>query len=281
MVLDKICILSKFADDTKCGNTVNNTDEKEKLLSALDTLCDWSAKWQMQFNESKCKVLHLGRDNQRFTYEMNGTILETTDCEKDVGVNITCDLKPSIQCSRAAGKATTVLGMMARSFHYRDKGTWLKLYKMYVRPHLEYASPAWSPWLRKDVDVLEKVQERALKMCSGLRGRTYAERLAEVKLDSLEIRREKTDLTQVWKILHGQDNVREDLIFERLNVNAARVTRATSSIFNIKTPHCASDVRKNFFAVKIVEKWNNLPEEIKSATKICTFKSLLNDHYTP
>ena len=57
-------------------------------------------------------------------------------------------LKPSHQCAKAAAKANAVLGQMSKAFHYRDKLVWLQLYKTFVRPHLEFAIQAWSPWLK-------------------------------------------------------------------------------------------------------------------------------------
>ena len=103
----------------------------------------WTEKWQMQFNASKCSVMHLGPNNPRFSYTMGGhapagVVLEETVEEKDVGVMIRNDLKSSSQAAKAAKKANQVLGQMARAFHYRDKFTWTRLYKTYVRCHLEY-----------------------------------------------------------------------------------------------------------------------------------------------
>ena len=71
-----------------------------------------------------------------------GTVLESSKEEKDIGVIISDSLKPSSQCAAAARKANQVLGQMSRSFHYRDRFTWIQLYKVYVRPHLEYAVQA-------------------------------------------------------------------------------------------------------------------------------------------
>ncbi len=53
----------------------------------------------------------------------------------------------------------------------------LRLYKQYVRPHLEYASPAWSQWLEADKEVLEKIQKRAVNMVSGLKASTYERKI--------------------------------------------------------------------------------------------------------
>ena len=49
----------------------------------------------MAFNTNKCKVMHVGRTNQKFSYVMNGQILDTVDSEKDLGVMISFDLKSS------------------------------------------------------------------------------------------------------------------------------------------------------------------------------------------
>jgi hypothetical protein len=59
-----IDILRKFADDTKLGQTVSTPEERELLQQALDKLCEWSEKWGMEFNVKKCKVMHLGYNNQ-------------------------------------------------------------------------------------------------------------------------------------------------------------------------------------------------------------------------
>ncbi len=112
-----------------------------------DNLVKWAEDWGMQFNAEKCKVMHVGRSNQRFQYNMGGVVLGETEEEKDVGVTINKSLKLSGQCTRAANTARGVLGQVTRAFHYRDRHVFIQLYKQYVRPHLEFAAPAWSPWL--------------------------------------------------------------------------------------------------------------------------------------
>jgi hypothetical protein len=79
-------------------------------------------------------------------------------------------------------------------FHYRDRQTFMKLYKQYVHPHLKFASPAWSPWQQGDKEALEKVPEKAVRMVSGLTTSTYLENCVELKLDTLEKRWTGQDL---------------------------------------------------------------------------------------
>ena len=131
----------------------------------------------MMLNLDKCKVMHFGHNNPLYSYVIGGYapgghVIEETVEEKDLGVLIHNSGKPSAQCAAAAKKANQVLGQMARAFSYRDT-TWVRMYTTYVRPHLEYAVQAWSPWLKADIDCLEDVQRRAIKMVSGLHSSSY------------------------------------------------------------------------------------------------------------
>ena len=118
-----------------------------------------------------------------------------------------------------------VLGRMARAFSYRDRDIWIRLYKVYVRPILEYAVQAWCPWFQKDIQLLESVQKRAVRMTSGLKGGSYEEKLRELGLMSLEERRTRGDAIQTWKIIASYDNIDESLFFERISADSERETR--------------------------------------------------------
>ena len=172
----------KFADDTKLFTKTKEIGDKQNLQDDIDKLVKWSEKWQMLFNFGKCKCLHIGPGNTSMNYEMGGTILSTTVKEKDLGVTMNANMKVSEQCRIAASKANQVLGMIRRNITYKVKSLIVPLYKAIVRPHLEYCIQAWSPYLRKDIDMLEKIQRRATKLIPGLRDLRYEERLKECGL---------------------------------------------------------------------------------------------------
>ena len=64
----------------------------------------------MSFNTNKCKVMHVGRTNQKFTYVMDGHNLDTVDSQKELGVMIIVPIK---SCNHYR-KANKMLGMITR-----------------------------------------------------------------------------------------------------------------------------------------------------------------------
>jgi hypothetical protein len=157
-------------------------------------------------------------------------------------------------------------------FHYRDRHVFLKLYKQYVRPHLEFCGPAWAPWSATDIAKPENVQRKAVNMVSGLNGRSYEDRCSELGLQTLEQRRMDQDLTQVYRFSKGVCNIRPERLFERAENREGPVTRQSGDKENFKLPAARLDIRKNSFAVRSVHKWNELPSYLKSAKNTETFK---------
>ncbi|PIK37141.1 hypothetical protein BSL78_26022 [Apostichopus japonicus] len=67
--------------------------------------------------------------------------------------------------------------MIKRNFTFLKEDIVVRPYKQLVMPHLEYAVQAWNPYFAKDKEVLEKVQRRATRMISSLKGVPYYRRL--------------------------------------------------------------------------------------------------------
>ena len=94
---DSVCSnLLKFADDTKVFSVVPTQNDIDRLQRDLLNLCNWSQDWLMLFNVDKCKVMHIGLNNSKAKYEMNGKYLEEVTEERDLGVIFQNDLKCSI-----------------------------------------------------------------------------------------------------------------------------------------------------------------------------------------
>ena len=154
----------KSADDTKIIGTVKDSTDSERLQADVDTLYQWAGTWQMKFNISKCKVMHLGRRNASLQYCMNGQSLEEVTSYRDLGVIMSSHLKVNEHCQEAYRKANRMLGLVKRTTLVL-----VRLYKSLVRPHLEYCSPVWSPHFQKDKSLLKRVQYRFTRLFLELR----------------------------------------------------------------------------------------------------------------
>ena len=210
----------------------------------------------MQFNVKKCKVIHVGRRTDCYEYYMGGKKLEEETLEKDLGVWISADMKCSQQCRYAVNKANKVLGMIKRTITFKDLKIMLNLYeyKTLVRPHVEYCVSAWNPYYKKDKELLEKVQRRFTKMIKGMKDKSYEERLQRLNLWSLEERRNRQDLIEVFKICKGLSRIRSEELFNFDNRDKG--TRGHSQ--------------------RVIKRWKQLDQEAVDATSSNAFKSELD-----
>jgi len=93
-------------------------------------------------------------------YELDGVKLQEVEHERDLRVEVTNCLKPSLQCSKAAAKAMQVLGIIKRNFVLNDEEEFRLLFNGYVRLHLDYCVQDWSPYLKKDTEFCKKYNEK-------------------------------------------------------------------------------------------------------------------------
>ena len=264
--------VKKFADDTKLFGKAGTDDQVNSLKEDLGKLLTWADNWLMKFNIEKCKVMHLGTKNRCMKYVMDGKELQVVKEEKDLGIYFENNFKVSNQCLKAAKKGNQVLGMIARAFTCKNKVIMLNLYKSLVRPHLEYCIQAWRPHLVKDKKVLEKVQRRASRMITECKGMTYNERLNVLRLTSLETRRERADLLEVYKILQGLEGVQEKDFFIR------DLTNRRGHSYKLFIKRFRMDIAKYSFGNRVCNTWNRLPEAVVGAPSVNIFKNKL-DHY--
>ena len=89
----------------------------------------------------------------------------------------------------------------------------MNLYKSIVRPHLEYATSIWTPVYKKRYDSNKNVQRRATRLVRSLKNKAYSERLKILGLPTLEYRRERADMIQVFKIMNNIDLVDKNKMF--------------------------------------------------------------------
>jgi len=263
-----------FADDTKCINVIKSEQDCINMQTDINKLVEWTDKWLIKFNSEKCKVMHIGKTNPKWTYTItHGSEvqeLQETKLEKDLGILLSNDLKWCHQVDSAKNKANKVIGRIKHAFTYLDSHSIKKLYTSLVRPHLEYANTIWNPTLKKDIEALEKVQRRATKMFC-MRNKPYGKRLETLNLTSLEDRRNRGDLIQMFKIVNGKDKVNWVRDLRKICSN----TRGHKSRYERELTKKSSQ-RFNFFINRVVNNWNSLDQQTIDSESVNAFKNNLD-----
>ena len=109
-------------------------------------------------------------------------------------------------------------------------------------------------------------------MVTNFKGKTYEEKLAEAGMVTLEERRRRGDLIQMYRVMNTVDNVDPNIWFTReVSRQGAASTRQTAGFMNVVRNEGNHNIRKNFWSNRVVDHWNGLPECVKkSETLHCT-----------
>jgi len=164
------------------------------------------------------------------------------------------------------------MGMVKRNFMRLDKDDFLLIYKTYIRPRMEYCIQAWSLYLKKDIECLERVQRAATKMVQGFHRLSYDDRLAQLSLTTLEQRRRRGDLIETYKIVTGRETVDREHFF---NLSACEYNLRGHNL-KLSKQRANLDIRKYFFSQRTVNEWNQLPQEVVDAQSVNQFKNRLD-----
>ena len=273
-----IISLKIFADDTKAYVPIINDTDRLNLQVTIDNLVDWSEKWLLRFNSSKCKVLHLGKNNPCYKYTIKeGNLintLEVTKCEKDLGVHIDPLLSFDDHIIYIIKKSRGLSGLIMRIITFKTAIIMIPLFKSLIRPILEYGNAVWSPYKKYQIQNIETIQRHYTKRIIGMKNLDYTSRLRALKLPSLEYRRLRGDLIEMYKMTH---NLYDPLTTNSLLTLNTSITR--SNQFKLSKPRVNTKPFQKFFTNRIINTWNSLPGAVVSASSINSFKNYVDDHF--
>ena len=261
-----------FADDVKLYSIVDTDMTNNPLQEGLNRIFLWSQLWQLPINQVKCNVLQIAnQQDERQKYTLNGHVIKYLHSTRDLGIEVDSSLKFSSHVDNVVTKNQR-LGILFRGFSTRHSDFLLRAYKTYIRPILEYCSSIWSPYLIKDIDKLERVQRFFTRRLPSLKLYSYSERLKILKLEPLELRRLKADLTMYYKILNGL----VDLDAAKFFVLDRNVHNTRTNGVKLVKPVSRSSHHSNVFSHRCINCWNALPPDIVSASSLPSFKYRLD-----
>lgn len=271
-----------FADDLKIFNSVRSADDRAALQNALNVVDHWATQWKLPLSREKSKVVHLGGNNLSFSYSVDGILIEEVDQILDLGFLITKDLSFDLHCERIANAASRIVYNLFKALTTRNTITYLRAYKTYVRPLLEYGTVIFNPFKKKFVSKLESVQNSfTRKLMIRALGFAYNripsshERNSNFCLATLAYRRKKHDLILFHKILHGKC----DLPLDMFCVLRKSVTRGGSR--KISFPKARLNCRYHFFTVRAGTSFLKISKKHKIPSSLTLFKASLDRYLGP
>jgi len=261
---------SAYADDLKIWTTSPAT-----LQKGIDSVIKWSEEWKLPINREKTQIHFIGKRPQ-FTFTIEGEPLTIQSAIRDLGVHYDNKLSFHDHIDQKYGAAMRIINLIFRAFSTLKASTYLRLYKAFVLPILEYLSPIWNPSDIGSIQKLESIQRKFTKRLFYRVGKpkiSYESRLKKLSLCSLKQRRLLTDLVTFYKILHGQIETPKALF-----TGAPSISRTRGHRKRIQYTTFLKQKPFSTFLCRVPKLWNKLPERIVMAKNPTVFREEILRH---
>ena len=231
----------------------------------------------MELNDTKFQLLQHGKSSEfKIPYTLpSGLVIKDEGEVRDLGVIVDPDLSWKPHISKIVAKANTMAAWVLRVFKTRKKEHLMTLYKTYVRSHLEYCSPVWSPYEKQDIEKIEAVQRSFTSKIEGMDDLDYWERLQALGIYSLQRRRERYKILYIWKMSRNLVPVIPGMDLEP-NYNTRQGKGGPRRMAHWKAPKSVATLIHNAFASSALALFNIVPASVKEQTTIENAKAELD-----
>ena len=268
---------TSFADDTRIRKSIKSIEDCYALQTDLSLIYQWADANNMLFNGKKFELMRYSASGGTIDFQYR-TSLDEVIVQKprtcDLGVVVSDSANFDDQVNNLATKGRQRIGWILRVFKTRERTPMLVLYRSLVLPILEYCCQLWSPTKIGMIRQLEAVQRTFTSRIEGLSGLDYWERLKQLKLYSLERRRERYFIIYTWKIINGlAPNIRgRDSITTYSSERRGVLCRVPQVNRGALQRH--QTLRESSLVVLGPRLFNVLPREIRACNaNLITFKS--------
>ena len=253
-----------FADDTKIFREVTETHGKLELQAAIDRLSNWAKVWGLPLSVNKTQILHLGNKNPRYLYSIDGVPINVAaGSVRDLGFLITPDLSLKPHALKMVQNANLKTFNLFKNLKIRNKFTWLKIYKTYIRPILEFG-----PTILNGDPSISRILESAQngftrKLFFRSESIDYSQipsaviRNRALNIDDLKHRRDVADIKMISKLLSEHSALNKELFFSFTK------SRTRGSTIKIRYPIAKKAIRNNSFSVRVGRLYIKLTKKYK------------------
>ena len=293
---DLKCNVKLFADDTSLFTVAREVNEAAQHMNHdLQLVSQWAHKWRMSFNpdpQKQAVEVLFSRKRSEIDHPVllfNNIPVKKVNEHKHLGIILDSKLSFLPHIKAAISKTRKGIGLLKYLSIYLPRHTLNELYKLYVRPHLDYGDiiyhiPAKEDDFSQDIilpnlmEKLESVQYSAALAVTGTWRGTSREKLyAELGWETLSSRRWSRRLTLFYKIINNLTPLytKEPIPpFQQPNYSlrnqdvVGQIRARTEKFLSSFYPNCISE-------------WNKLDPEIRLARSVAVFKTKLLSKIRP
>jgi hypothetical protein len=275
--------VKQYADDIAIYTSYNNLHKNrlESLQQSLDKISDWSKNNHLKLAVDKCKCLYFGPTNPEQTYTIDNKPISKADGNiRYLGLHFNNDLKFTHHINLKCRGALRRWFLLSKFFKQSPHNTLIMLYKVYVRPLLEFGTTIWNSNITSLSDKVEKVQRTITKIIFRKHFTeaypvppSYEVRLKILKLQTLKSRREIADLTMFHSMHLGRTQISDS--------NMPKSIPNNSRGHNFKYPrrHVRLNIRRVSFFIRAPIAYCSLPNTILSVKDRTLFRTALTKHF--
>ena len=223
--------------------------------------------------------MHMGKKSNKLVmdYCIGEKVLETTHCEKYLGLYISDDLTWKKHIDHVISDSSQKLGMINRLFYHCSSDVKTTLYNHLVRSRLEYCCTVWDPYQVGQVKAIEKVQKKAASIVEGFKAEKYGQAMHDLNWLSLHKRRQYYRNVMCFKIC----NAFIDIPFEDyFKVKANDRDLRCAHNHQLSPKFARTEACKHSFFFQTIEEWNKLPPQIVIHESVNSFKNGLLEYLT-
>ena len=290
--------LELYADDTKIWREILTDNDQVELQNNIDKLVQWSKKNLMTFNLEKCKAMAITNKCLDFSlpfydffYHLDNEILDYATNEKDLGVICDHKLSWTTQCDSIIVKATSQFNFVRRTCYFiTNSKQRYELYLSLIRSIFEHCCQIWSPQM-SSLTNFDKLQKRAVKWIlkeqhTSYSDLTYLKKQKELDLLPMKEKFIFSDLILFYRIIRSDIKIELPFYISKIESQDVKYgTRSSQPIkdgkddlkFVCKLKPKVKCFQDSFF-VRTIDRWNEIPYNIRKIDNIDKFKVELKQH---
>jgi exonuclease III len=264
-------ILQLFADDAVLTYSEDTVEElRESMLHDLHLLLEWMTKNRLTMNIDKTKfvVFSLGTSTAVEFNEISfrGQAINRVNSYKYLGLHIDSQLNFSVHIDHIVRKISPMIGVFRKINFYIRPETLLNVYFAYIHSHFNYLSCIWGTATNSRMNLLQRLQNKAIKYIFHLPRLHPTSQLYNLKILPVSALKEYDMLLVVFKIMHGMLKYNESIHLSS-DVHA-HSTRSASNIY-MGTFRCTFGRKSIFY--EGFKLFNDLPLRLKSIDGLANF----------